>query len=102
MYALNAITLLSGVVYGHHMYATSMSPLLGRGFMLLTMLVSVPATVLFLNWMGTLWRGRLRHEPVHLDQLIVGQADGLPEVLDAIPGAGHRSGLPPRTAADRR
>jgi len=61
--ALVSITVLSGVVYGHHMYATSMSPLLGRGFMVLTMLVSVPATVLFLDWMGTLWRGRLRHEP---------------------------------------
>jgi cytochrome c oxidase subunit 1 len=57
--SLCAITLLSGVVYGHHMYATAMSPLLGRGFMVLTMLVSVPATVMFLDWMGTLWRGRV-------------------------------------------
>jgi cytochrome c oxidase subunit 1 len=61
--ALGAITVLSAVVYGHHMYATSLSPLLGRGFMTLTMLVSVPATVMFLDWMGTLWGGKLRYEP---------------------------------------
>ena len=61
--SLCAITLLSGLVYGHHMYATAMSPLLGRGFMVLTMMVSVPATVMFLDWMGTVWRGHLRPEP---------------------------------------
>ncbi len=61
--ALTGVTVLSGLVYGHHMYATSMSPLLGRGFMVLTMLVSVPLTVLFLGWMGTLWGGVLRNEP---------------------------------------
>jgi cytochrome c oxidase subunit I len=66
VWSLAAITVLSGVVYGHHMYATSMSPLLGRAFMTLTMLVSVPATVLFLDWMGTLWGGRPRHEPALL------------------------------------
>ncbi len=31
--------------------------------MVLTMLVSVPATVMFLDWMGTLWGGVLRYEP---------------------------------------
>jgi cytochrome c oxidase subunit 1 len=55
-----AITVLSGLVYGHHMYVTSMAPLLGRGFMLLTLLISVPAMVLFLNWLHTIWRGALR------------------------------------------
>ena len=64
--SLCAVTLLSGLVYGHHMYTTSMSPLLGRGFMVLTMVISVPASVMFLDWMGTLWRGKLRHEPALL------------------------------------
>jgi cytochrome c oxidase subunit 1 len=63
VWALAAITILSGAVYGHHMYATSMSPLLGRSFMALTMIISVPATVMFLDWMGTLWGGRPRNEP---------------------------------------
>ena len=26
--------------------------------MVLTMIISVPAAILFLNWLGTLWRGR--------------------------------------------
>ena len=67
--SLGAITVLSAVVYGHHMYATSMSPTLGRAFMTTTMLVSVPSTVLFLDWMGTLWGGRLRLAPAMLFSL---------------------------------
>jgi cytochrome c oxidase subunit 1 len=69
VWAFGAITTLSAVVYGHHMYTTSLSPLLGRAFMALTMMVSVPATVMFLDWMGTLWGGRLRYEPQMLFSL---------------------------------
>jgi cytochrome c oxidase subunit 1 len=58
--AMCAVTLLSGLVYGHHMYVTSMAPLLGRAFMILTLMISVPAMVLFLNWLHTLWRGAIR------------------------------------------
>src|SRR4029079_10799085 len=32
--------ILSCVVYGHHMFTTGMSPLLGESFMLLTMIIS--------------------------------------------------------------
>src|SRR5882724_2794933 len=53
---------LSSLVYGHHMFTTGMSPLLGESFMVLTMIISVPAVLLFLNWLGTLWRGS-----IHLD-----------------------------------
>jgi len=54
------ITVLSGVVYGHHMFTTGMSALLTRSFMLLTMLISIPSSIFFLNWLGTLWRGAIR------------------------------------------
>ena len=37
-----------------------MSPMLGESFMLLTMIISVPAVVLFFNWLGTIWRGAMR------------------------------------------
>jgi cytochrome c oxidase subunit 1 len=57
-----AICILSAVVYGHHMYLTTMSPLLGESFMVLTMIISVPAMVLFVNWLRTIWRGSLRLE----------------------------------------
>jgi cytochrome c oxidase subunit 1 len=42
------------------MFVTGMSPLLGESFMVLTMIISVPAVLLYLNWLGTLWRGALR------------------------------------------
>ena len=58
--AMCAVTVLSGLVYGHHMYVSSMAPLLGRGFMILTLLISAPAMVLFLNWLHTIWRGAIR------------------------------------------
>jgi cytochrome c oxidase subunit 1 len=61
--AMCVVTLLSGLVYGHHMYVTAMAPLLGRAFMILTLLISVPAMVLFLNWLHTIWRGALRMTP---------------------------------------
>jgi cytochrome c oxidase subunit I len=55
-----AVTVLSAVVYGYHMFVTGMSPLLGQGFMLLTLIISVPAEILFLNWLHTLWKGSIR------------------------------------------
>jgi cytochrome c oxidase subunit 1 len=58
--AMVAVTALSAVVYGHHMFMTGMNPMLGQSFMLLTLIISVPAEVLFLNWLRTLWRGSLR------------------------------------------
>ena len=56
------VTLLSGLVWGHHMYTTGMSPLLGKSFMFLTLLISIPTSIFFLNWLGTMWRGALRFE----------------------------------------
>ena len=63
VYAMCAVTVLSAVVYGHHMFMTGMNPLLGQGFMLLTLIISVPAEVLFLNWLRTIWRGSIRTRP---------------------------------------
>ncbi|HKQ68031.1 MAG TPA: cbb3-type cytochrome c oxidase subunit I [Polyangiaceae bacterium] len=58
--AMTLVTILSAVVYGHHMYMTGMSPLLGQSFMLLTLAISVPAMILFVNWLMTIWRGSMR------------------------------------------
>lgn len=63
--SLTAITVLSTVVYGHHMYTTQMSPLLTQSFMTLTMLISIPSAIFFANWLGTLWKGSIRfHSPM--------------------------------------
>jgi cytochrome c oxidase subunit 1 len=60
--AMIGVTVLSAVVYGHHMYVSGMAPLLGQAFELLTLSISVPAVVLFLNWLNTLWKGSIRLE----------------------------------------
>ncbi len=60
IYAMIAVTVLSAVVYGHHMFVSGMSPLLGQAFMLLTLVISVPAEILFLNWLHTMWKGSIR------------------------------------------
>ncbi|MBI2945280.1 MAG: cbb3-type cytochrome c oxidase subunit I [Candidatus Wallbacteria bacterium] len=64
--AMSSIVVLSTVVYGHHMYTVGLSPGLGKAFMSLTMLISIPSSVLFLNWLGTIWRGSIRLEPAML------------------------------------
>jgi len=55
-----AITILSGLVWGHHMFTSGMNPLVGKAFMFLTITISVPTAVFFLNWLATLWRGAIR------------------------------------------
>ena len=63
--SMTTITILSTVVYGHHMYTTQMSPLLTQSFMTLTMTISIPSAIFFANWLGTLWKGSIRfHSPM--------------------------------------
>ncbi len=63
VFAMVAVTVLSAVVYGHHMYQTGMAPLLGLGFEMLTLAISVPAVILFVNWLNTIWKGSMRLQP---------------------------------------
>ncbi len=60
--AMTTISILSTVVYGHHMFTTQMSPLLTQTFMTLTMTISIPSAVLFANWLGTLYKGSIRFD----------------------------------------
>lgn len=60
--AMTSITILSTLVYGHHMYSTQMSPLLTQSFMMLTMTISIPSAVFFANWLGTIWKGSIRFQ----------------------------------------
>lgn len=60
--AMTTITILSTLVYGHHMYTTQMSPLLTQSFMMLTMTISIPSSVFFANWLGTIWKGSIRFQ----------------------------------------
>ncbi|MBI3890178.1 MAG: cbb3-type cytochrome c oxidase subunit I [Candidatus Wallbacteria bacterium] len=69
--SMTTIVVMSTVVYGHHMFTVGLSPTLGKAFMSLTMLISMPSSVLFLNWLGTIWRGSIRLEPPMLFALAV-------------------------------
>lgn len=60
VFAMITVTALSAVVYAHHMYIAGIHPLLGVGFEALTLVISVPAIFLFLNWLHTLWKGSIR------------------------------------------
>jgi cytochrome c oxidase subunit 1 len=59
-FSMIAIAGLSWIVWGHHMFQSGMSPLLGDAFMMTTMLIAVPSAIKTFNWLGTIWQGNLR------------------------------------------
>src|SRR4051812_42746475 len=60
IFATVSITALSGAVWAHHMFATG--AVLLPFFSLTTFLVAVPTGVKFVNWIGTMWRGKIPFE----------------------------------------
>jgi cytochrome c oxidase subunit 1 len=54
-----AIGFLSFIVWGHHMFVSGMSPFSGFLFSIPTIIISLPATITTLLWLGTIWGARL-------------------------------------------
>src|SRR5438477_4821622 len=54
------VTLLSFMVWQHHLFVSGMNADLRPFYMLTTELISIPTGFIFLNGIGTLWRGRIR------------------------------------------
>jgi cytochrome c oxidase subunit 1 len=60
VFATIAIGMLSAAVWAHHMYATG--AVLLPFFSLTTFLIAVPTGIKFVNWIGTLWKGKITFE----------------------------------------
>jgi cytochrome c oxidase subunit 1 len=60
VFATLSIAALSMAVWAHHMYATG--AILLPFFSLMTFLIAVPTGVKFVNWIGTIWRGKMTFE----------------------------------------
>ena len=54
------ISVLSFVVWAHHMFVSGMNPFLGSVFMFLTLIIAVPSAVKVFNWLTTMWKGNIR------------------------------------------
>jgi cytochrome c oxidase subunit 1 len=62
VYAILGIGLLGFVVWGHHMFMSGMSPYSAFAFSIMTMAIGVPSAIKTFNWLGTLYKGRVRFQ----------------------------------------
>jgi cytochrome c oxidase subunit 1 len=54
------IGFLSFGVWSHHMFAAGLGPVADAAFSSVSMLIAIPTGVKILNWLATLWGGRIR------------------------------------------
>ena len=62
VYAMLAIGLLGFMVWGHHMFMSGMSPYSAFAFSVMTMSIGVPSAIKTFNWLGTLYKARVRFQ----------------------------------------
>jgi len=60
VYSMGAIAVLSYMVYGHHMFVSGMNPISSIAFSFPTLIITIPATIIVLIWLGSLYGSRLR------------------------------------------
>jgi cytochrome c oxidase subunit 1 len=58
--AMGSIAFLSYMVYGHHMFVSGMNPVSSLAFSFPTLIITIPATIITLIWIGSLYGSRLR------------------------------------------
>src|SRR5712672_3138829 len=65
VYAILAIGFLGFMVWGHHMFMSGMSPYTAFAFSIMTMGIGVPSAIKTFNWLGTMYKARIRfHTPM--------------------------------------
>jgi cytochrome c oxidase subunit I len=57
--ALCAVGLFGFCVWGQHMFASGMNPYSPVAFSLLASSLGLPASILLMSWLGTLWNGKI-------------------------------------------
>jgi cytochrome c oxidase subunit 1 len=62
VYAMLAIGFFGFMVWGHHMFMSGMSPYSAFAFSLLTMCIGVPSAIKTFNWLGTMYKARIRFQ----------------------------------------
>jgi cytochrome c oxidase subunit 1 len=60
VYAIMGIGIMGFMVWGHHMFMSGMDPRSAFAFSLMTMAIGVPSAIKTFNWLGTMYRGRIR------------------------------------------
>ncbi len=62
VYAMLSIGFFGFMVWGHHMFMSGMSPYSAFAFSVLTMCIGVPSAIKTFNWLGTMYKGRIRFQ----------------------------------------
>jgi cytochrome c oxidase subunit 1 len=60
IYSMVSLAVLSYMVYGHHMFVSGMNPISSIAFSFPTLVITIPATIIVLIWLGSLYGSRLR------------------------------------------
>jgi cytochrome c oxidase subunit 1 len=60
VYSMGAVAVLSYMVYGHHMFVSGMNPISSIAFSFPTLIITIPATIIVLIWLGSLYGARMR------------------------------------------
>lgn len=62
-YSSLAIALIGFLVWGHHMFVSGQSPLIGMIFSALTFAVAIPSAIKVFNWLATMYKGSITLAP---------------------------------------
>src|SRR4030081_3862793 len=60
IYSMGALAVLSYMVYGHHMFVSGMNPYSSLAFSFPTLVITIPASIIVLIWLFSLYGSKLR------------------------------------------